>query len=112
MPAFLSWLPAALNPLATPVLTQTQSDPRMREFDDESGQRTSSRGNVAVGLVRSIQVKDLDRKWDWIIFVNPFPDPITLTEEPGMCWRDARSELGVPDFAAATLPSLEQVRYP
>ena len=33
-PAFLFWLPAALNPLATPVLTQTQSDPTMREFDD------------------------------------------------------------------------------
>ena len=32
-PAFLSWLPAALNLLATPVLTQTQSDPIMRESD-------------------------------------------------------------------------------
>jgi len=29
MPAFLCRLPAALNPLATPVLTQTQSDPTM-----------------------------------------------------------------------------------
>ena len=49
-PAFLSWLPTALNPLATPVLTQTQSDPTMREFDDGSGQRASSRRNVAVGM--------------------------------------------------------------
>jgi len=30
MPAFHSRLPAALNPLATPVLTQTQSDPTIR----------------------------------------------------------------------------------
>ena len=32
-PAFLSRLPAALIPLATPVLTQTHADPTMREFD-------------------------------------------------------------------------------
>src|ERR1700759_3751056 len=56
-PAFLPRLPAALNPLATPVLTQTQSDPTMREFDNGSGQRTSTRRNVAVGLERSILVK-------------------------------------------------------
>ena len=59
-PAFLSRLPAALNPLATPVLTQTQSNLTMREFDDGSGQRTSSRRNVAVGGERSILVKARD----------------------------------------------------
>jgi len=84
-PAFLSRLPAALNPLATPVLTQTQSDPTMREFDNGSGQWTSSRRNVAVGLERSILVKACDLMWDWTIFVNPFPDPITLTEEVRRC---------------------------
>jgi len=111
-PAFLSRLPAALNPLAIPVLTQTQSDPTMREFDNGSGQRTSSRLNVAVGLERSILVKARDLMWDWTIFVNPFPDPITLTEEVRRCWRDTWSELGFPDFGDATLPSIEQVRYP
>ena len=110
-PAFLSRLPAALNPLAIPVLTQTQSNPTMREFDDGSGQRTSSRRNVAVGLERSILVKARDLMWDWTIFVNPFPDPITLTAEVHTCWRDAQSELGFPDFADATLLSIEQVRY-
>ena len=60
MPAFLARLPAALNPLATPVLTQTQSDPTMREFDDGSGQRTSSRRNVAIGRERSILVNARD----------------------------------------------------
>jgi len=111
-PAFLSRLPAALNPLATQVLTQTQLDPTMREFDNGSGQRTSSRRNVAIGLDRSILVKVRDLMWDWTIFVNPFPDPITLTEEVRRCWRDARNELGFPDFGNATLPSIKQVRYP
>ena len=105
-PAFLSRLPAA--PLGTPLLTQTQSDPTMREFDNGSGQQTSSRRNVAIGLERSILVKALDLMWDWAILVNPFPDPITLTEEVRRCWRNARSELGFPDFADATLPSIER----
>jgi len=111
-PAFLSRLPAALNLLATPVLTQTQSDPTMREFDTGSGQQTSSRRNVAIGLERSILVKACDLMWDWTIFVNPFPEPITLKEEVRRFWRDSRSELGFPDFGDATLPSIEQVSYP
>ena len=84
----------------------------MRESDNGSGQRTSSRRNVAVGLERSILVKARDLMWDWTIFVNPFPDPITLTEEVRRCWSDARRELGFPDFGDAALPSIEQVRYP
>jgi len=84
----------------------------MREFDNGSGQRTSSRRNVAVGLERSILVTARDLMWDWTIFVNPFPDPITLTEEVRRCWRDALSELSFPDFDDATLPSIEQVHYP
>ena len=111
-PAFLSQLPSALNPLAKPVLTQTQSGPTMREFDDRSGQRTSSRRKVAVGLERSMLVKARDQMWDWTIFMNTFPDPITLTEEVRTCWRDALSELGFPDFGDASLPTIEQVRYP
>ena len=90
-PAFLSRLPTTLNPLATPVLTQTPTDTRMREFDDGSGQRTSSRRNVALGLERSILVKARDLIWDWGLFLNPFPDAITPTEEVRRCWRDARS---------------------
>ena len=111
-PAFLHRLPAALNPLGTPVLNQTRSDPTMREFHNGSGQRTSSRRDVPVGLERSILVKAWDLMWDWTIFVNPFPDPITLTEEVRRCWRDARSELGFRDFSDPTLPSIELVRYP
>ena len=67
---------------------------------------------MAVGLERSILVKARDLRWDWTIFVNPFPDPITLTEEVPTCSRDARSEFGFSDFADATLPSIKQVRYP
>jgi len=47
-----------------------------------------------------------------MIFVNPFPDPITLTEEVRTCWSDARIKLGFPDFADATPPSNNQVSYP
>ena len=67
---------------------------------------------MAVGLERSILVKARDLWWDWTIFVNPFPDPITLTQEVRRCWRDARSELGPADLGDATLLSLEQVYYP
>ena len=109
--AFLSLLPAALNLLATPVITQTQSDPTMRESDNESGQQASSRRNVAVELEHSILVKARDLMWDWTIFMNPFPDPITLMEEVHRCWSDARSELGFPDFGNVALLSIEQVVY-
>ena len=111
-PAFLSQLPGALNSLATQVLTQTQSDPKMRESDNGSEQRTSSRRNVAVGLEHSILVKARDLMWNWTIFVNPFSDPITLTEEVRRCWSDAQSELCFPDFGNAALSSIEQVCYP
>ena len=111
-PAFLSRLPAASNPLATPALTQTESDPTRREFDDGSGQWTRSRRNVAVGLEHRILVKARELMWDWTIFVNPFPDPITLTEEARSCWRDGSSELGFPDFGDASLSCIEQLRYP
>ena len=84
----------------------------MREFDDRSGQRTSSRRKVAVGLERSILVKARDLMWDWTIFVNPVLNPITLTEDVHTWWKDAQSELGFPDFADATLPSIEQASYP
>ena len=83
----------------------------MREFDEGSGQRTNSCRNLAVGLERSILVKARDLMWQWTIFVNPFPDAITLTEEVRRCWRDAWSELDFPDFGDASLPSIEQVRY-
>ena len=63
---------------------------------------------MAVGLERSILVKASHLIWDWTIFVNPFPDPMTLTEEVRRCWKDAWSELDFPDFADATLPSIER----
>ncbi|RPB00159.1 hypothetical protein L873DRAFT_1843128 [Choiromyces venosus 120613-1] len=50
---------------------------------------------------RSILAKACSLMWDWTIFVNPFPDPITRTEE---------DELGFPNFADATPPSSDQIR--
>jgi len=67
---------------------------------------------MATGLQRTILARSRDLMWDWTIFVNPFPDPITLTEEVRTCWSDARTKLCFPDFADATPPSNEQVSYP
>jgi len=44
---------------------------------------------MATGLERSILARSRDLMWDWTIFINPFPDPITLTEEVRTCWSDA-----------------------
>ena len=63
-PAILSRLPAAVNTLATPVLTQRQPDPTTRELDNGSDLQTSSRRNMAVGLEPSTLVKTRDQKWD------------------------------------------------
>jgi len=67
---------------------------------------------MATGLERSILARSPDLMWDWTIFVNPFPDPITLTEEVRPCWSDARTQLGFSDFADATRPSNDHVSYP
>jgi len=58
---------------------------------------------MTTGRERSILARARDLRWDWTIFVNPFPEPITLTEERGTCWSEAWSKLGFPDFADATL---------
>jgi len=72
-------------------------------------QHTSSRRNMATGLERSIVLNARDLMWEWAIFVNPFPDAITLTEAVRTCWKDARRELGFPNFANATPASNDQV---
>jgi len=67
---------------------------------------------MAPGLELSIVLKARDLMWKWTIFVNPFPDAITPTEAVRMCWKDARRELGFPNFADATPASNDQVSYP
>jgi len=67
---------------------------------------------MATGLARSIVLKARDLMWEWTIFVNPFPDAITLTEAVRTCWIDARRELGFPNLADATPASNDQVSYP
>jgi len=49
--------------------------------------------------------------WDWTSIVNPFPDPITLTEEVHTCWSEAGTLLGFPDFGDATPASKDLVSY-
>jgi hypothetical protein len=74
-----------LNPLATPAITPSHPDATILELDSGGGQQASSRRNIATGHERSILAKARDLMWDWTIFVNPFPDPITLTEEVRTC---------------------------
>ncbi|RPA88797.1 hypothetical protein L873DRAFT_827102 [Choiromyces venosus 120613-1] len=81
----------------------------MPELDSRGGGWTSSRQNMATGLERSILAKACSLMWDWTIFMNPFPDPITLTEEVRRCWNHAQDELGFSNFADATPPSSEQI---
>jgi len=109
--AIPSRLPTDFNPLAMPVITPSHPDPTVRELDS-GGQQASSRQNMATGLECTILARSRDLMWDWTIFVDPFPDPITLTEEVRTCWSNARTKLGFPDFADATPPSNDQVSYP
>jgi len=103
--------PTDFNPLAMPVITPSHPDPTVQELD-RGGQQASRRRNMATGVERTILARSPDLMWDWTIFVNPFPDPITLTEEVHTCWSDARTQLGFPDFADATSPSTDHVSYP
>jgi len=91
-----------------PVITPSHPDPMVQEFDS-GGQQASSRRNIATGFQRTILVRSRDLMWDWTIFVNPFPNPITLTKEVRRWWSDAWTKLGFPNFTDATLPSNGQV---
>jgi len=67
---------------------------------------------MATGLERWIVLKARDLMWEWTIVVNPFQDAIPLTKAVRTCWKDARRELGFPNFADATPASNDQVSYP
>ena len=104
--------PTVLNPLATQAITPSHPDPTMLELDSRGAQQASSRRNMPTGLEHSILARARDLMWDWTIFVNPFPDPITLTEGVHTCWREARTQLDFSYFADATPASNDQVSYP
>jgi len=82
--AIPSCSPTDLNPLAMSVITPSHPHSPVRELDS-GGQQASSRGNMATGLDRTILARSRNLMCDWTIFVNPFPDPITLTEEVRTC---------------------------
>ena len=67
---------------------------------------------MATGLEGSVLARARDLMWDWTIFVNRFPDPITLTQEARTCWSEATTQLRFLDFADPTLASNDQVSYP
>jgi len=66
---------------------------------------------MATGLERNTLAKAHFLIWDWIIFVNSFPDPITLTETVCICGSEAWNQFGFPNFADATPASSDQVCY-
>jgi len=103
--------PTDFNPLAMPVITLSHPDPTVRELDS-GGPQASSRRKMATWLELTILARSRDLMWDWTIFVNLFPDPITLTEEVRTCWTDTRTKLRFPDFADPIPPSNDQVSYP
>ena len=111
-PAILSRPPTTLGPLETPAITPSHSGPTTPELDNAGEQHSRSRRNMATGLERSIVLKARDLMWDWTIFVNPFPDAITMNEAVRRCWKDACRELGFPNFPDATPASNDQVSYP
>jgi len=104
-PAIHSRLPTVLCPLETPAITPSQSGSTTPELDSVGEQHTSSRQNMATGLKRSIVLKARDLMWEWTIFVNLFPDAITLTEA-------GHRELGFANWADATPASNDQLSYP
>jgi len=66
---------------------------------------------MATGLEHTILARSRHLMWDWTIFVNPFPDQITLTEEVQSYWSNGRTKLVIHDFADATPSSNDQVSY-
>jgi len=103
---------AVLNSLATPAITPSHSEPTTRGLESGGGERPSSRRNIAIELDRSILAKACPLMRDCTIFVNPFPDPITLTEDVCRCWNDSGRDLSFPNFADATLHSNDKASYP
>ena len=67
---------------------------------------------MAIELQRSMLPKGCSLIRDWTIFVNPFPDPVTLTEAVCGCWNDAQREFVFLNFADAIPHSIDQASYP
>jgi len=103
--------PRDLNSVAMPARTPSYPDPTVQEFDS-GRQQASSRRNMVTGLERSVLTRSRDAMWDWTIFVNPFPDPITMPAEVRTCCSDSQTKLGFSNFADTTPPSNDQASDP
>ena len=94
-PAGSSIIPRPAGPI--PVTTQHEQPP------------IRSRQNNAVGIELTIKNKARELMWDWPLFVNSFPDPITLTQKVYQCSSDVRRLLGLPNFPDTASHSSDQV---
>ena len=96
-----------LSPAESSIITMpTGPIPGTTQYEQPA---IRSRQNNAVGIELTIQNKALELIWDWRHFVNPFPDPITLTDKVNQCWSDARRILGLPNFPDTAPHSHDQV---
>ena len=102
---FHSRSPEDLTLLATQAITPRHSRPTMPELKGGGGERPSSRRNMDIALERSILGKAVFLMWDWTIFVNPFPDPITLTKRSA-----GAGTMPIRKWAFATLPILSHTQ--
>jgi len=84
----------------------------MPELESGGAERLGSRWKMAMRVESSILAKACSLMEDWTIFVNPFPDRITLAEQVSRSWNDARRELCFPNFADPTPHSYVQASYP
>ncbi|KAG0123719.1 hypothetical protein HOY82DRAFT_544085 [Tuber indicum] len=97
--------PAGSNIIPTPAGPFRAA---VRDEQPPSSQLTGSRRNIAVAIELTIQSKAKELMWDWVLFVDPFPDPIRLTDQVHRCWSDARRKLDLHDFPDATTHSSNQ----
>lgn len=103
--------PGDVSPVGS-VMAPTRAGPvtaATQQGQSASSNLIGSRRNNAVGIELTIQSKARELMWDWALFVDPFPDPITLTEQVHQCWSDAWNKLGLPEFPDAASHSRGQV---
>src|SRR5207237_8852616 len=94
------------------IMAPTRAGPvtaTMQQGQSTSSNLIGSQGNNAVGIELTVQSKAGELMRDWALFVDPFPDLITLTEEFHQCWSDAWNKLGLLEFPDAASHSRGQV---
>ncbi|KAG0133179.1 hypothetical protein HOY82DRAFT_538292 [Tuber indicum] len=64
---------------------------------------------MTVGIQLTIQTKAGELIWDCALFVDPYLDPVILSEQVNQCWSDTSCELGLRNFVDATTSNNDQI---